>query len=215
MAPSALPQPRGSYGTASMSSSRTHSLGTATCRAEGTSACEPGSPLPVPKPCPDAPNAHLCGPTCAPGEENHVCTGRSRLRPFGNCILLEADGEPATCMLVVRNQAPSVGWATWPVEPEAQPVAHEYDRCVPVHQCPVGQQGPGGTKAGAQQSSDSEALRNVGHSGDSFARNAPLHRIDCSRGPVPKALPIGDTGDKTTAEQIRAKWTTRGRGRTP
>jgi hypothetical protein len=102
-----------------------------------------GEPIPAPESCPTLEGIPLCGGNCGGCPPETVCTGRSRLHPYGICA-------PADDCSPAKKQwcDPGLGCFMWTVEPEAQAlVDEEGGYCYPLAICEkMAVEVPGGGK---------------------------------------------------------------------
>lgn len=92
-----------------------------------------GAPLPEPVSCPTFSDFRICGGNCGGCQTGEVCTGRSPLHPYGYCLKKLTD----SCLLDGTRKCKDAGTACFvnKVEPEAQPVADSYGKCLPKPMC--------------------------------------------------------------------------------
>ncbi len=93
----------------------------------GTYDCEP---LPLPDDCPSPAGIQLCGPSCGACPAGQLCQGRSRLHPYGMCMVPPSNlcSTGATCEA-------GESCFVYAVDPPGQPFANEYGLCLPDAQC--------------------------------------------------------------------------------
>lgn len=101
-----------------------------------------GEPIPAPTSCPTIEGVPLCGGNCGGCPPETVCTGRSRLHPYGICAPIDTcDPEYDDWCGAGR------GCFMWIVEPEAQALADQKGYCYPLAICQkMAAEVPGGGK---------------------------------------------------------------------
>lgn len=110
-----------------------------------------GDPLPKPATCPGVSGFTLCGGNCGGCSAGEVCTGRSPLHPYGFCF--DALGERCTADKSVPCDADAGPQScfVFNVQPDAQPIANDYGKCMSPAMCQAIATGlPGGGTCYAQ-----------------------------------------------------------------